>query len=306
MTGLHNALVRMGLHRTEALAIDGVDTVAVHNRALWTLRMSSTFSRGGVSASFPVAVLAIEEMLGSEKWAGLATAASTLGSAAIAGLLVTYMQRRGRAPGLAGGLGAAVLGTIVCIASIQLGWIVPFLAGMVLVGFGSGTSNLSRYAAADLALPETRSRDIGSVVFFATFGAVAAPLLIGVLGDAAESLGLNSNTGGFGFAGALFGLSALVIWLRLRPDPLVVSGGVGDAGSTKKETVPFGDAVRIAWAHPLARLAFVALVVSQAVMVMVMSMTPLHMDDHGHTKGWIGAVISVHTAGMFAFAPLAG
>jgi MFS family permease len=30
------------------------------------------------------------------------------------------------------------------------------------------------------------------------------------------------------------------------------------------------------------------------------------MDDHGHSKGWIGAVISAHTAGMFAFAPVAG
>jgi MFS family permease len=41
-------------------------------------------------------------------------------------------------------------------------------------------------------------------------------------------------------------------------------------------------------------------------MVMVMAMTPLHMEDHGHSKGWIGAVISAHTAGMFAFAPIAG
>jgi MFS family permease len=41
-------------------------------------------------------------------------------------------------------------------------------------------------------------------------------------------------------------------------------------------------------------------------MVMIMAMTPLHMDAHGHQLGMIGWVISVHTAGMFAFAPLAG
>ena len=63
---------------------------------------------------------------------------------------------------------------------------------------------------------------------------------------------------------------------------------------------------QFAWAHPLARLAFVALVISQAVMVMVMAMTPLHMKAHGHGTGVVGQVISAHTAGMFAFAPFAG
>ena len=62
----------------------------------------------------------------------------------------------------------------------------------------------------------------------------------------------------------------------------------------------------IAWARPLARLALVTLIVSQAVMVMVMAMTPLHMEAHGHSNGTVGAVISAHTAGMFAFAPVAG
>ena len=290
----------------EAIAIDGVDTVAVQKRTLAVLRLSSTFSRGAVSASFPVAVLAIKDLLGSETWAGLSTASSTVGSAIAAGLLATFMQRRGRTPGLALGLGTAVLGAVLCIVAIQAGMLPVFLVGMVLVGVGSGTSNMSRYAAADLATDATRSSAIGSIVFFATFGAVLAPNSIGVLGRIAESLGFDANAGGFLAAIVLFGVSAAVVWLFLRPDPLVVSGGVNADATTRKRTVPFSEAVAIAWAHPLARLAFVALVVSQAVMVMVMAMTPLHMEDHGHSNGWIGAVISAHTAGMFAFAPIAG
>lgn len=293
-------------YETEAIEIEGVDTLAAHKRALSVLRLSSTFSRGAVSASFPVAVLAIKDMLGSETWAGLSTGASTLGSALAAGWLAAFMQRRGRTPGITLGLGVAVLGAFICVVAIQASFLPLFLLGMIMVGVGSGTSNMSRYAAADLASDNTRSRDIGSVVFFATFGAVLAPSLIGGLGGIAESLGLDSNTGGFLLAIVLFGLSSAVIWFFMRPDPLVVSGGVDPSAAVKKRTVPFAEAVRIAWAHPLTRLAFVALVVSQAVMVMVMSMTPLHMDDHGHSKGWIGAVISAHTAGMFAFAPLAG
>ena len=293
-------------YQTEAIEIEGVDTLAAHKRALSVLRLSSTLSRGAVSASFPVAVLAIKDLLGSETWAGLSTGASTLGSALAAGWLAAFMQRRGRTPGIALGLGVAVLGAAICVVAIQAGFLPLFLLGMIMVGVGSGTSNMSRYAAADLAADATRSRDIGSIVFFATFGAVLAPNLIGALGGVAESMGLDSNTGGFLLAIVLFGLSSLVIWFFLRPDPLVVSGGVNPSATVKKRTVPFREALAIAWSHPLARLAFVALVISQAVMVMVMAMTPLHMEDHGHSKGWIGAVISAHTAGMFAFAPIAG
>ena len=293
-------------YQTEAIDIDGVDTLAIQKRTLAVLRLSSTFSRGAVSASFPVAVLAIKDLLGSETWAGLSTGASTLGSALAAGWLAAYMQRKGRTPGLALGLAVAVAGSAVCIVAIQAGILLLLLLGMIMVGVGSGTSNMSRYAAADLAADSTRSRDIGSIVFFATFGAVLAPNLIGALGDLAEAMGLDSNAGGFLMAIALFGLSSVIIWFFMRPDPLVVSGGVDPSAEVKKRTVPFSEAVAIAWSHPLARLAFVALVVSQMVMVMVMAMTPLHMEDHGHSKGWIGAVISAHTAGMFAFAPLAG
>lgn len=293
-------------YQTEAIPIEGVDTLAIQKRTLAVLRLSSTFSRGAVSASFPVAVLAIKDLLGSETWAGLSTGASTLGSALAAGWLATFMQRRGRTPGLTLGLGVAVLGAIVCIVSIQMKLLPLFLLGMILVGVGSGTSNMSRYAAADLAADSTRSRDIGSIVFFATFGAVLAPNLIGALGSLAEAIGLDANAGGFLLAVVLFGISSALIWFFMRPDPLVVSGGVDPDAEVKRRPVPFREAVAIAWAHPLARLAFVALVISQAVMVMVMAMTPLHMDDHGHSKGWIGAVISAHTAGMFAFAPIAG
>lgn len=293
-------------YETQAIEVDGVDTLAVQRRTLRILRLSSTFSRGAVSASFPVAVLAIKDLLGSETWAGLATGASTLGSALAAGWLAAFMQRRGRTPGLTLGLGVAVLGALVCIVAIQAGFLPLFLLGMIMVGVGAGTSNMSRYAAADLASDATRSRDIGSVVFFATFGAVLAPNLIGALGAVAESIGLDSNAGGFLLALALFAISSALIFFFMRPDPLVVSGGVDPNAEVKRRPVPFREAVAIAWANPLARLAFVALVVSQAVMVMVMAMTPLHMEDHGHSKGWIGAVISAHTAGMFAFAPLAG
>ncbi len=283
----------------------GVDRDAVQRRTLRVLWVSAVLSRGSVSIMFPVSVLAIKDMLGSDTWAGLATGAGTVGSALSAMWLASYMQRRGRTPGLSGGFAVAGAGGVLAIVAIQASSLLLFVPAMVLVGVGSGTSNLSRYAAADLASASRRSREISTVIFAATFGAVLFPLFIGVAGDAAEAVSLDANAGGFAVAVCFFFLAGLTIWLFMRPDPLVVAGGV-DPNAKRRDGVPFGRAMAIAWARPLARLAFVTLIVAQAVMVMVMAMTPLHMEAHGHSNGTVGAVISAHTAGMFAFAPLAG
>ena len=256
---------------------------------------------------FPVSVIAIEQILGSETWSGLASGASTVGAAIGAAVLATVMARRGRNPGLTLGYGAAVVGAVLAIIAIEVSSLTLFLIAMILIGVGSGTANLSRYAATDLASAERRSRDLSTVIFASTFGAVLFPLLIGVAGRAATSFGLDENAGGFGIAVVAFLLAGGLLFLFMRPDPLVVAGGVDPTARRKTSTnTPFRKAVAIAWAHPMARLAFVALVVSQAVMVMVMAMTPLHMKAHGHETGIVGAVISAHTAGMFAFAPVAG
>ncbi len=41
-------------------------------------------------------------------------------------------------------------------------------------------------------------------------------------------------------------------------------------------------------------------------MVLIMTMTPLHMTEHGHDLGAVGLVISGHTFGMFGLSPISG
>jgi MFS family permease len=60
------------------------------------------------------------------------------------------------------------------------------------------------------------------------------------------------------------------------------------------------------WRNPAARLAAFAMMLGQAVMVGVMTMTPLHMKDGDHELRVIGFVISVHIVGMYALSPLVG
>ena len=49
-----------------------------------------------------------------------------------------------------------------------------------------------------------------------------------------------------------------------------------------------------------------ALVFGHAVMVLLMTMTPLHLKAAGHSLEVIGAVASGHIIGMFLFAPVVG
>src|SRR5688500_19589173 len=58
--------------------------------------------------------------------------------------------------------------------------------------------------------------------------------------------------------------------------------------------------------RPTVSLALVTLVSSQVVMVLIMTMTPLHLTDHGHGLGTVGFVLSAHTFGMFGLSPITG
>jgi MFS family permease len=48
------------------------------------------------------------------------------------------------------------------------------------------------------------------------------------------------------------------------------------------------------------------MVSGQFVMVLLMTMTPLHIRHEGHGLGAIGLVIAAHTLGMYALSPLTG
>ncbi len=277
---------------------------AIQRRTLGILFASSILSRAAMTIGFVVAALLVEEILGSSTWAGASTAAITVGTAFSASALAAYMNRKGRRPGLTLGYAIAVFGGAIAVYGAAQLSLVPYLFGLLLIGVGQGGTNLARYAAADLAEPSGRSKAISYVVFASTIGAVGGPGLAGVAGRIGESWGYDELVGPFGFSAIFFLLGGIVVWAGLRPDPLVVSGGT--TVDVSKPKASFGRSIRIIWASPPARLALAGLVVSQAVMVMVMAMTPLHMKEHGHSIGLVGWVLSAHTAGMFAFAPLAG
>ncbi len=57
---------------------------------------------------------------------------------------------------------------------------------------------------------------------------------------------------------------------------------------------------------PGVQVALVAMIIGQVVMVLIMTATPIHIEDSGYGLGLVGTIISAHTLGMFALSPLTG
>lgn len=190
------------------------------------------------------------------------------------------------------------------------------LLGAFLLGATSAANNQSRYAAADLARPQHRGRDLSLVVWATTVGAVLGPNLSGPSGNLAEALGLPRLTGPFLLALIVMLVACVVVAVRLRPDPLLVARELARAADPAPgvEAVSRSGSKGTSWSrvlevmreYPAVAGAVSANSAAHAVMVAVMVMTPLHMHHGGAELEIIGLVISIHVVGMFAFAPLVG
>ncbi len=275
-------------------------------RTLIILFLGTVGARAASTLTFTVASLAVLEMLDNDKLAGLPTVAVTLGTAISSRLLSNYMAGRGRRPGLTLGFGIAAGGLALTAYGVNRGSLVLFAIGLLFFGVGQGSANLARYAAADLALPSNRGKAISFIVFASTIGAVGGPLLIAPAERLASSYDNGKIIGPYGVGALCMIAAALIIQAGLRPDPLEASGGLDAHSPERSARATMLESLSLIRANPLAKLALVGMIVSQLVMVMVMVMTPAHMKVNGHDQAAVGWVISVHTAGMFMFAPIAG
>jgi MFS family permease len=290
--------------RSNAVAEDPALRAELQRRVLRVLALGQIVGGAALAAAVTVGAFVIQDQLGQETpWAGVATATTTIGTAFMAQVLARKMSRQGRRPGLQLGYGLATIGGTLAAVGVESESLPLFLAGLFLFGNGQASNLLARYAATDLAEPEERGRAMSRIVFASTFGAVFGPILIGPAEAAGETwFGLHKYTGPWLLGAALFALAALNTALRLRPDPLVASGAV--AAQPVAHARLF-ESLRTIAVSADARLALLAMVISQVTMVAVMAMTPVHLKLHGH-EGVSQYVVSLHIAGMYAFSPLVG
>ncbi|TFV61963.1 MFS transporter [Geodermatophilus sp. DF01-2] len=285
-----------------------VDPALVQRRTLGVLGGVVALSGLGVTVGITVGGLLARDVAGSDAAAGLGQTAGVLGAAVLAVPLARISDRAGRRAGLAAGYAVAVLGALLTVVAAVVGSLPLLLVGLFAFGAATACGLQARYAAADLAAPEHRGRALSLVVWAATVGSVLGPNLAEPGQALGAALGLAPLAGAFAISVAVFAVVALGLLVLLRPDPLLLArqlrGAGADAGRPRRAT---SAAVGAVWADPRGRLGLTAVVVSHAVMVGVMVMTPVHMGHgDGTTLRVIGLVISVHVAGMYLFSPLVG
>ena len=308
---------------------------SVQRRTVIFLGSAQLLSGIGTGATVSIGSLLAVDLSGSSAWAGSVATVMTLAAALSALPLASLAERRGRRAGLVTGLAAALAGVVLIVAAVISGTFLVLLLGTAGVGVGTASSLQARFAAVDLADDEHRGRALSAVVWAITIGAVAGPNLIQPGAAVGQALGLPPIAGPFIISAVGLALACALLFAGLRPDPLLFARQLAAGSATSAATGPGTGTYLAARSRsgalarglgavrgsPSAILALAAILGAHAVMVGVMSVTPLHLQElmagpgsashASHTASGdvlviIGFTISLHIAGMFAFSPVLG
>ncbi|MEK8169809.1 hypothetical protein NKH77_08350 [Streptomyces sp. M19] len=189
----------------------------------------------------------------------------------------------GPPPGLALGHATAALGSVGVVVAAWARTVPLLLCALFVYGAGTVTGLLARYAGADLAPPGKQARATGTVLLATTLGAVAGPRWSAPPASSPAPSASPADRP-FLLAAVAYTAAALVVALWLRPDPLLLSREQGR------------DAPRSATGEERGRrlgagvVTGAAVMISgQVVMIAIMTMTPVHLTDHGHSTQTAGS-----------------
>ena len=194
------------------------------------------------------------------------------------------MGRFGRKPGFMLGAVLGAAGGLVCALAMALGSFVLLCAGMALVGVYQGFAQFYRFAAAEAASDEFRSRAISLVLTGGIVAAVAGPHLGALTRDLTPAP----------FAGSFLGVTVLgvaaIVVLAFTP---LASPSTAEPGSEPPRPM------RVIMRQPRFIAAVGGAAAGAAVMITVMTAAPLSMVGHHHGVGDAASVVQWHVLAMF-------
>lgn len=222
--------------------------------------------------------------LASDK--GLATLPIAMMMVAAAATMIPaamLMQKFGRRLGFLLGSVAGIMAGIVAAIAIWLDSFSLFVLANMLVGVYQGCAQYYRFAAADVASLEFKSRAISWVIAGGVFAALAGPSL------ARLTQGLAATP----FVAAYLSLAtiSLVAFLIVSRLHIPVMQKSEEQGAARPLLTIMGQATFLT--------ALIGSSVGYAVMIMVMTATPLAMQMCGQSLGAAATVIQWHVLGMF-------
>ena len=275
------------------------DFTRIARRITFVLFLAQSFASAGFIAASAINPILGEKLAPDRAMATVPVAVYQFSTALTASMWGHVMDRIGRRNGIALGLVLGILGNVLVLVSTETSSFPTMLFGLVLMGATNSATQLSRFAAAEVSLPEHRGRAISMVVLGGVIGTILARVSAVPMSGFVVSLGMDELAGAYSTTLILFAVAAVLVFTGLRPDPRDVGKEVAKQYPSE---IPHGEARPIMQIlrQPAAITAVAAMMLGQVVMVAIMVITSLHMEDHSHNRADIYSVISAHTFGMFA------
>lgn len=257
-------------------------------RKFWTL-----FLAQGVYVTSNVVLLSMAALAGlglapSPRWATVPAASAILGSALSTGIVARLHRRFGRRFGFQVGLGLGVFGFGLCAWAVTQQSFAMLILGSLLTGIHGASGSLFRFASVELVEAPLRERALSLVLVGGLLGAVAGPSL------AEHTRDLFSLR----YTGAYAALAVLALALLA----LVSSIAFPDLGDSAP---PQGRSVRELARQPLFLLAILGGGLSYGVMTLVMTATPIAMQQcqlpfHEGAQVLEWHILAMFTPGLFS------
>ncbi len=235
-------------------------------------------------------VIAVSALVGTDLAPGQMWATLPLGIQYFSAMATTIpasliMRRIGRKQGFLLGLGIGMIGALVSAWAIIEGEFITYCLGAALIGMFNSFGYYYRFAAADIAEPEFRSKAISLVMAGGVVAAFTGPNLANW---SSELVSGALFAGGY-LTLALFQVIAAAVLIGLHlPHP-----SAEEVRSKGRKLIEIA-------LQPRFLVAVLSGMVCYGVMSLVMVATPLAMSFHGLHFSDTALVIQWHVFGMFA------
>ncbi len=206
-----------------------------------------------------------------------------------AGMLATipaslYMKQVGRKIGFLTGAAFGISGVLISTYAILESSFILFCLGSVLFGCFAGFSRYFRFAAAEAASPDFRSKAISLVLAGGVVAAVTGPTLARATVDLFAPVL---------FAGTYAALA--VVQMAIIGVVLLINLPPQDEAERSGPARPLSEIIR----QPIFIVALLGATISYAVMSFLMSITPVAMREHHFDFTDSTFVIQGHILGMY-------
>ena len=263
-------------------------------KKILSLLLSVAFSSIGFIAAITVAALSVREVSTNPYLVGFPNALGVGGAFVGTQIFDFFSKRYSRLTALGNTFFVGGLGGVILITSLLTDSFFLLLIGSFTLGIGQSATLQTRYAASFVASENYKATALSLAVWFSVFGSIFGPSLVGEYSELFQKTFNSELIVGYFIATSGMTLAGLSIYF------------LSEKESKLKEPANVEQSNEQVSLDNNAKLLTKILVLNHFVMVVIMSATPLHIQDIGETIKLVGTIISYHTLGMFLFSPILG